>query len=226
MTTKATLPLAGCQTLLLDMDGTLLDLAFDNFMWLSEVPTSFASKSRLAEREAREKLFALYHELKGTLDWYCLDHWSERLGLDVLALHRRHRDRIRYLPGAVGFLEGVACSSLRVLLVTNSHPDTLALKAEVTGLTQFFDGVHTAHDFERPKEDPEFWRALYDVESFDPESTLFVDDTASVLRGAADFGLSRLLQVTRPDSSGPIEAAPSFAAIESVAEIGAPKLCG
>lgn len=226
MTKEGALPLADCKTLMLDMDGTLLDLAFDSFIWRTQVPASFASKSSLPERAARDELSGLYRELKGTLDWYCLDHWSERLGLDVLALHQQHRDRICYLPGAVGFLETVAASSLRVLLVTNSHPETLALKSEVTGLTRFFDGVHSAHDFDRPKEDPEFWRALNRVENFDAQSTLFVDDTASVLQGAAEFGLSGLLQITRPDSSQSIESAPRFTAIESVAEITAPAVRG
>ena len=219
MTNPAPRPLAHCQTLMLDMDGTLLDLAYDNFMWLTQVPASYATERNLGEQEARDRLFSFYREMQGTLDWYCLDHWSDRLGLDVLDLHRQHSERIRFLPGAAEFLAVVAASSLRVLLVTNSHPDTLALKAEVTGLTRFFDGVYTSHEFGRPKEDLGFWHALQSAEAFDPATTVFVDDNATVLRGAADFGLEGLLQVTRPDSSRSAELAAEFTAIESVSDL-------
>ncbi|MEO1204182.1 MAG: HAD-IA family hydrolase, partial [Pseudomonadota bacterium] len=170
-----------CETLMLDMDGTVLDLAYDNYMWLDHVPANFAEAKGIEPDEARKRLYAKFEEMMGQLEWYCLDHWSEYLDLDVVGLHRDENHRIDYLPGAEAFLKSVRERDMRVLLVTNSHMDVLDIKDEVTGLTAHFDAVYSSHSFGAPKERQEFWRALSEQESFNPETTLFVDDTARVL---------------------------------------------
>ena len=192
-----------CETLMLDMDGTILDLAFDNFMWLEHVPERFAAENGIGREEARERLFARYRQLHGRLEWYCLDHWSEKLGLDIAGLHREQNHRIGYLPGAEDFLNTVRERDIRVLLVTNSHMDTLDIKDEVTGISAHFDAVYSSHRFGVAKEQRSFWEALADIEDFDPATTLFVDDTKRVLASARDYGISMLLEITHPDTSKP-----------------------
>ena len=204
---------------MLDMDGTILDLAYDNFMWLKHVPERWAEKNGMTLSDARKRLFAKYGEIQGELYWYCLDHWSERLGLDVMQLHRDNHERIEYLPGAREFLEAVRESDKKVLLVTNSHPDTLSLKQEVAGLTEYFDGIHSAHNYGYAKERQEFWHALLEQEHFDPATTLFVDDTEPVLHSAAEFGLGSLVTITRPDTSEPLRENGAFLGVEGVSDL-------
>ena len=134
--------LASCDTLMLDMDGTLLDLAYDNYMWMEHIPSEYARKHEVSEEHARDHLYAAFERIEGKLNWYCLDHWSDELDLDVVALHREENGRIGFLPGARNFLQTVADHHVRVLLVTNSHQHTLDIKAEVTGIVDYFDGVH------------------------------------------------------------------------------------
>jgi GMP/IMP 5'-nucleotidase len=208
-----------CETLMLDMDGTVLDLAYDNYMWMTHVPEQWGVKNGMSLSEARRHLFARFGAVQGELHWYCLDHWSERLDLDVMQLHRDNHDRIGFLPGARDFLETVREMKIKVLLVTNSHPDTLELKEEVTGLCEFFDGVHSAHSYGYAKEQQDFWRALQDVEQFDPETTMLVDDTERVLQSAGEYGVEKLLTITRPDTSEPVRENSCFAAVEGVAEL-------
>ena len=85
-------------TVLLDMDGTLLDLAYDNYMWMERIPAAYARAKDVPEEVARDHLYATFKRLEGKLDWYCLDHWSEELELDVVALHREQNGRIGFLP--------------------------------------------------------------------------------------------------------------------------------
>ena len=88
-------------TVLVDMDGTLLDLAFDNFFWLDLVPEHYARKHGLTVAESRAKLAPRFEAKVGTLDWYCLDHWTRDLGLDLKTLKREHRAQgLRALAGA------------------------------------------------------------------------------------------------------------------------------
>lgn len=208
-----------CETLMLDMDGTVLDLAFDNFMWLTHVPERYAQQNGLDPDEARETLLCKYRELHGQLEWYCLDHWSERLGLDIAGLHREQNHRIDYLPGARAFLDTLRSRDVRVLLVTNSHTETLGIKDEVTGITAHFDAVYSSHRFGAPKEAQAFWTALREIEDFDPETTLFVDDTVHVLDSAREFGISMLLEITRPDTSKPRRHRGSYADVAGLDEL-------
>jgi len=211
--------LDNADTLMLDMDGTILDLAFDNYVWQELMPELYAKHADIGEDEAREFLYSRYLSMQGTLDWYCLDHWSEQTGLDVLAIHREVNGRIGYLPGARHFLETISKREIRLLLVTNSHRDTLALKTEVTGVADYFDEIYTSHDIGHAKEDQTFWKTLQEAESFDPDNTLFIDDNVSVLRSAHQFGVRMLLTVTRPDTSAPIRNHDEFAGVEGVVDL-------
>lgn len=211
--------LENCETLMLDMDGTVLDLAFDNYVWRELVPDEYAKQSGMSREEARQYLYAKYRHVQGKLDWYCIDHWRAQLGLDPIAIHRRVMERIGYLPGARRFLETVSKRPIRLLLVTNSHRETLALKTEVTGCADFFDAVYTSHDIGHAKEDQPFWQAVHRAESFDPASTLFIDDNPAVLRSAQRYGVGMLLTVSRPDTSAPIRGGNGFMGVHGIVDL-------
>jgi len=206
-------------TLMLDMDGTLLDLAFDNYIWRDLVPRRYATANGITFEAAKDHLFEQYRAVQGDLEWYCLDHWCERLQIDVVQLHHDVNHRIGYLPGALEFLRTVHEQDVRVLLVTNSHPDTLALKDAVTGLGDYFDGIVSSHDYGHAKESQSFWHALKEDVDFDVETTLFVDDSQPVLRSAADYGVRMLVTVTRPDTTRPVKEGSEFRGVEGVADM-------
>ncbi|MDJ0904542.1 MAG: HAD-IA family hydrolase [Woeseiaceae bacterium] len=210
---------SGCRTLMLDMDGTILDLAFDTYVWKELVVGRYAEHNDLEYRVARDRLYAKYMAIQGDLEWYCLDHWSERLGFDVLELHREVHHRIVYLPGAQAFLETVRATDVRVLLVTNSHPDTLNLKNDRLGFGEYFDGIHSSHTYGHAKETQAFWHALREEEGFDPETTVFVDDTVPVLRSAVEFGIRQSVVITEPDTTEPVRDNGEFPGVAGVREL-------
>ncbi len=204
---------------MLDMDGTILDLAFDNYIWRDLVPRRYAAANNMSITEARDALFEKYRAVQGDLEWYCLDHWNERLGIDVVKIHHDVTHRIGYLPGALPFLKSMHAEAKRVLLVTNSHPDTLDLKDAVTGLGDYFDGIHSSHTYGHPKESQAFWHALKQDVDFDVETTLFVDDSQPVLRSARDYGVRMLVTVTWPDTSEPRRSGSEFRGVEGVGDL-------
>lgn len=208
-----------CETVMLDMDGTVLDLAFDNYMWLKHVPERYAAARGLAPEEARERLYARFRAMHGRLEWYCLDHWSDDLGLDIAELHREQNHRIGYLPGAEDFLAAVRERNVRLLLVTNSHMETLRIKDDVTDITAHFDAIYSSHEFGVPKERQEFWEALEEAEGFDTATTLFVDDTVRVLDSARNFGLTNLVEITHPDTSQPQREQPSYRGVSGLSDL-------
>ncbi len=203
-------------TVLLDLDGTVLDLRFDTLFWRETVPRRFAEQNDIDFEQALEKLEPKYLEKQGTLDWYCLDFWSEELAMDLGQLKTEVEQHIQYLPGAPEFLRWLRGTGKRVVLVTNAHEDSLNLKIKRTGLDQYFHAMFTAHEFGMPKEYPEFWGRFAKQEKFDPRRTLFVDDSLPVLRSAKEFGIKQLFAISRPNSSVPDQDTAEFPAIEDL----------
>jgi putative hydrolase of the HAD superfamily len=206
-------------TVLLDMDGTLLDLRFDNWFWLSFVPSRYAAANGISEAEAQIELAPRFKSVAHTLQWYCIEYWTRELKLDIPALKRETLPRVGFLPGAEAFLRKLRSSGKRVVLVTNSHPTTLAIKNEQVALTRYFDACYSSQPFDAPKEDAAFWPRLAAREPFSPQRTLFVDDSLKVLLCARDYGIAHLRAVRRPDSGAPAQMTGDFAAIDSVAEL-------
>lgn len=208
-----------CDTVLLDMDGTLLDLSFDNWFWREAVPRCLARMTGGPASEVREQLLAQYARKRGTLDWYCLDYWTAELRLDLRSLKHAASHRIRYLPGAREFLCRARASGKRLVLVTNAHGDTLAIKQAVSGLGEFFEACVSSHEFGAPKESSGFWPRLQARLGFEPERTMFVDDSEPVLDAAAGFGLGAVVAVTRPDTRRPAQLGTRHASVEAVADL-------
>ena len=149
----------GIDTVLLDLDGTLLDQAYDNHIWRDLVPQRFAVANSLEMHAAYAEIKRRFAERSGTLDWYCIEYWSRDLGIDIGALHREVRSHVAWLPGAREFLERMRASGKRLVLLTNSHPTALAVKHEQTGVLDLFDAAASSQEFGAPKEQAEFWRA-------------------------------------------------------------------
>ena len=203
----------------LDMDGTLLDLHFDNHFWLEHVPLRYAQARGMTLEAARETLLQRYRDVEGTLAWYSIDHWSRELGLDIALLKQEVDHLIAVHPHVVAFLDRVRALGKRVVLVTNAHQKSLSLKMERTRLGGHLDRTVCAHDLGLAKEDPAFWARLQGVEPFDPRRTLFVDDSRAVLESARQYGIRWLLQVLRPDTRTPPREAGEFPAIHDFSEI-------
>ncbi len=189
-------------TVLLDMDGTLLDLHYDNQFWLHHLPGIFGAREGLTIEEARAAILDMTSARQGTLDFYCLDHWSQVLQLDVARLNAELSHLIQWRPNAERFLKMLQIRGTRTVLVTNSHQDGIDFKMSETGLALHLDRVICAHDTGYAKEQQGFWQRLHQIEQFDPARTLLVDDNISVLDAAARWGVRYLLAVSQPDSEG------------------------
>ncbi len=206
-------------TVLLDMDGTLLDLNFDNHFWKEFVPLKFAKKNGLTIDAAKQQLEPRFKSMEGKLEWYCLDYWSEALELDIAGLKAEIAGLISVLPHVMEFLEKVHQSPKKVYLVTNAHRDSLDLKMEKTCLQGFFDGIISSHDFGYPKEHAEFWRLLQQQQGFEKQTALMIDDSLAVLDSARQFGIAYLLSVSRPDTQQAKKDITRYLAIEDFREL-------
>lgn len=194
------IPWKDIDTVLLDMDGTLLDLHFDNYFWLTYLPMRYAETHGISLEAATTKLHEHIRLHEGTLNWYCLDFWSESLGMDVASVKAEIKHKVSVRPFVVEFLRQLRDAGKRLVLVTNSHPEGMKIKLDVTEVDQWLHMIISSHEFKSPKEEQAFWVSLQQRESFDPERTLFVDDTVRILDSARQFGIRHLLCIRQPDS--------------------------
>jgi len=200
-------------TVLLDMDGTLLDKHFDDYFWESYVPEIYAKKHGIGKEEARKKLLATYKKMEGTLEWTDLDYWSRELGLDIPALKMQVDHLIQVHPYVIDFLQYCRTIAKKVHLVTNAHDKTLAIKMRRTEIGDYFDRIVCASEVGIAKEETVFWQRLEKMLGFDRQRTLLADDNENVLHAARRYGMAVLLFVARPSSRSPVKYSNAFPSI-------------
>ncbi|RPH41223.1 MAG: haloacid dehalogenase [Desulfobulbaceae bacterium] len=200
-------------TVLLDMDGTLLDKYFDDYFWEHFVPEVFAVANNLMVEQARNLLLDRYKKVESTLQWTDLDYWSEQLGLDIPELKCRIDHLIQVHPYVIDFLVYINTLGKKVHLVTNAHSKTLAIKLRKTSIGPYFSRIVCAEEVGEAKEQPIFWKKLEQMLGFDKERTLLAEDTAKVLHSARLYGMAQLIFVARPSSQKPVSYSPDYPSI-------------
>ena len=203
----------------LDLDGTLLDLHFDNHFWLEHVPVCYAHRHGLDHAEALSVLNDKYAAVMGSLDWYCVEYWSKELDLDISQLKQDMAHKIAVRPQVEEFLEFLHMRGKRVVLVTNAHPASVSIKMNKTNLDRYFNRIISSHELKLAKEENGFWDRLQKIESFDMNKTLFIDDNFGVLDAAKDYGIKHLLAIKKPDSRGDEKEHHEYTLLDSFEQI-------
>ncbi len=207
------------ETVMLDMDGTLLDLHFDNYFWQEYLPECWGRRHDMDIDSAKAALIPRFESMEGTLAWYCLDYWSDELDLDVFRLKHDVEHLIKTRPYTVELLCKLNEMGKEVILVTNAHEKILDVKLEKTEIKKYFDLIISAHKLGSPKEHREFWELLSNTVQFNQEKTLFIDDNLTVLQTAQDYGIRYLLSIARPDSHLPERSPTDYFPIKDFREI-------
>ncbi len=206
-------------TVLLDMDGTLLDKNFDDQFWEQYVPQKYGEKNGLSLEQAKEKLFQIYSREAGGYNWTDLDFWAKKFELDLFALKHDLAHLIAELPGTVDFLKFLKKMEKEIILVTNAHPKGLALKFSRTDIEPFFSKISCAQQMQAAKEELIFWQRLQQSTGFDRTRTLFIDDNQQILDVAKNFGIKYLITIANPSSTARPCYSTCYNWVKNVAEL-------
>ncbi len=211
-------------TVFLDMDGTLLDLHFDNHFWLEHMPKRYAQKHNISTQQASQELTHKTTQIEGSLDWYCLDYWEKTLDMDIVNLKHEVADRIAIRANVIEFLNYLQSLKKHIVLLTNAHQKTVDLKFGYAKIEHHFDRIITSHEIGLAKEESGFWQALEKKQgfSFDKETSLFIDDNLSVLNCAKNYGIKYLLAIHQPDSQQAVKDTGGYTGVECYSQIMAP----
>ncbi len=203
----------------LDMDGTLLDKYYDDYFWEYFVPEVYAAKNLVDIKVARKLLLETYRTVENTLQWTDLHYWSERLGLDIVALKREISHLVNVHPYVIDYFEYMQKIGKNLYLVTNAHPEALQIKMEQVNIGKWFQRQICSQEVGVAKEQPEFWQKLQQILPYDTERTLLVDDTEKVLHSAKKYGLQQLIHVAKPSSRIPLQFSVHYPSIVNFNEL-------
>ncbi len=206
-------------TILLDMDGTLLDLNFDLHFWMEYVPLVFANKHNLSHQQSKDKIYPILRAEEGKLHWYCLDYWQKVFGLDIAKLKEDVAHLIQIHPFVLEFLVQAKQHKKRIYLTTNAHRKTIALKMRITNLAQYFNGIISSHDYNVAKEQQDFWRILAHEIHLNKANSIFFDDSEAVLKAAKKYGIGTVVAITKPSSQMDAKPIDGFINIENFEKI-------
>ncbi|MEI8704972.1 GMP/IMP nucleotidase [Pseudoalteromonas sp. B62] len=190
-------------TVLLDMDGTLLDLHYDSHFWLNVIPAQHALARGISLDAAKADILKRYQAVSGQIQWYCLDYWEQQLSLPIMELKRESQHLIKMREDVPHFLTELKKAGKELILLTNAHPESVMLKFEHTAIDNYLDGVVSTHEYGVSKEQQSLWHKVQDDLGFNKQRTLFVDDSIAVLNAAREYGIEHLLAVANPDSQQP-----------------------
>jgi putative hydrolase of the HAD superfamily len=188
----------------LDMDGTLLDKYYDDYFWEHFVPEVYATRNLVDITDARKLLLDTYKSVESTLQWTDLDYWSDRLGLDIVALKREISHLVNIHPHTIDYFE---------------YMQKIGIKMEQVNIEKWFSQIVCSQEVGAAKEQPEFWHNLQQVLPYNPKRTLFADDTEKVLHSAKASGLQHLIHVAKPSSRLPVQFSTQYQSIVNFREL-------
>ena len=206
-------------TVLLDMDGTLLDLHFDYYFWTEHLPQIYNQKYNGDLQDTTLYVANRLAEKQGQLEWYCTDYWSRQFDLNIIQAQAEVKHLIQERPQVIGFLENLGKLEKNRVLITNSDRPSIELKFANSAIEPLLDQVISSHDYKAAKEDQQFWQQLQNNLDFDPNTTLFIDDSEPVLNAARQFGIKHLLSIKQPISTLPREDISQYPMIDDFSNL-------
>ena len=204
------------ETFFLDMDGTRLDLSYDNYFWHKHIPKVYAKINNISYIKSKEIFEKMYKEKQGTLDWYCLNYWSDKLKINLNSELLKTKNKIKIFPGVIDFLLQLKKRNIKIILLTNCPRDMLNVKFNEKKLWGYFDNIISSEDYGFAKETNEFWNYLDKELIYNKKTTVFIDDNQNVLDFAYRHGLKNIIAINFPDSENKKQIIKNYKSIDNI----------
>ena len=182
--------------ILSDLDGVILDLAYDIKFWELWLPEQVANQTNKSVEETKAEIKAEIDIQRGTLNFYDLNYWDDLLNVDCMQIFKEKTERCSYLGGSHEALQRLSTLKNPKYILTNGDPRIQEYKAETQNFLEFFDSIFYSMHVGYPKESKEFWALARHNLNLDFEDTIFIDDDFKVVTAAAKAGIKQVAWIT------------------------------
>lgn len=163
----------------LDMDGTLIDAEFTDWVWKHGIPSLCAAKLGLSFEAARSLVEGEYDKVgDGAVEWYDIKYWLEffQLREDWRNLLGRYVDKIRVYPDADLLLKRLG-KRFPLVLTSNAGREFIEVELGATGLGVYFQQIFSVtSDFVKVKKTAGIYREICKILGVDPHEVVHVGD--------------------------------------------------
>ena len=162
-----------------DMDGTLVDPEFTDWVWGHGIPTLYAEKAGLPFEEAKGFVVKEYLKVgEGAIEWYDIKYWFGffQLAENWKVLMERYTDKIKVYPDVHPLLERLR-DKYPLVLTSNAGREFIRMEMEATGLDRYFDRIFSAtSDFGEVKKTAGFYQRICRILGARPQEIVHVGD--------------------------------------------------
>ncbi len=162
-----------------DMDGTLVDAEFTDWVWLHGIPKLYAEKAKIRFEEAKHFVVEEYLKVgEGAIEWYDIKYWFQFFGLNGnwKNLLESYIDKIRVYEDVNEVIQDLN-GRFKLILTSNAGREFIDVEMEATGLKVYFEYIFSAtSDFKLVKKTTEFYRKICEILGVSPGEILHVGD--------------------------------------------------
>ncbi|MGZ3614441.1 MAG: HAD family hydrolase, partial [Thermodesulfobacteriota bacterium] len=167
------------QIISFDMDGTLVDPEFTDWVWLHGLPRLYAEKANIPFEEAKHFVVEEYLKVgEGAIEWYDIKYWFRffKLEKNWKDLMLQYVDKIRIYPDVDDIL-GWIKEKFPIILTSNAGREFIDVEMKATGLSRYFKQIFSAtSDFGKVKKTADVYRHICEELGADPEEVVHVGD--------------------------------------------------
>jgi HAD superfamily hydrolase (TIGR01549 family) len=167
------------QIISFDMDGTLIDSKFTDWVWSHGIPTLYAEKFGIPFEAAKAFVEGEYRKVgEEAIEWYDIKYWFRFFQLEMhwQILMERYIDKIKVYPDVNHILERLK-NKFSLILTSNAGREFIDIEMEATGLGRYFDRIFSAtSDFGDVKKTVSFYRRICEILGANPHEIVHVGD--------------------------------------------------